>query len=252
MSNWVFAYLLCDSGCTCQLVRPVEKALVTMALMVPPGAYHGLRLLAELDDPTVETLATALAKTPPAGNSSKLADSVASQVASARQSDIRSIVRSLVNLHLGRGLYDVDASFFSEEICERLEETEEFQSIADKIETILRPRIERFLNMWSPLGITAKATEILMASERVYYDAKVITDMRAVFGEDVSAQPSGAVIPHLLAIHHHVGGQHRETFFALDDNDIEQLIEVLERARSKAETLRASLENAGIPHLGVD
>jgi hypothetical protein len=205
-----------------------------------------------MDASTAEKLIAVLAKTPPTGYASTLATAVASQIKEVRSSDIRSIVRSLVNLYLGKEFFNSDAATFSRDICEGLQEIEEFQSLKDSIDAILCPRIERFLGMESPLGITAKATEILMDNEKVYYDARVLTDIRAVFGDDVTEQPVGAVITHLLAIHHHDSGRHEETFFALDENDIEQLMEVLERAKIKAETLQESLSRAGIRYLGVD
>jgi hypothetical protein len=128
-----------------------------MALSVPQSAHHGLKVLTELEDAAVERLIAILEQTPAAGSSSKLAAAVASRLTEVRPADTRAIVRSLVNLHLGMALFNRDASSFSREICEGLQEIEELQPISHRVDSVLCPRLERLLQMRSPFRITTKS-----------------------------------------------------------------------------------------------
>lgn len=100
------------------------------------------------------------------------------------------------------------------------------------------------------LLITAKAFGVLTANEKSYHRARVVTDIRPVFGEDLG-RPAAALIVHMLSIAFHQGhGAERwsvdEVHVALDSKDVRQLSEVLRRAEDKAASLAQTLAGADI------
>jgi hypothetical protein len=63
-----------------------------------------------------------------------------------------------------------------------------------------------------------------------------------VFGSNVADGPKGMVVVHLLKLGFYRGGskrQHEEIYVSLDAEDLETLRTVIERASSKAKTLRS-------------
>lgn len=97
------------------------------------------------------------------------------------------------------------------------------------------------------VGIAAKAGPVLTDHERIFVDAKILTDIRPIFHPDLSEKPNAAVIVHMLRITTRdlLGGQ-KAQYFALDANDIRFMKHLLDRAIKKEETLSSFLDTAGV------
>jgi hypothetical protein len=87
--------------------------------------------------------------------------------------------------------------------------------------------------------------------ERLYCEAKIISDIRPVFGAKPTARPIGAVVTHMLKCAYHEVGEHREFHVVLDGIDLELLADVVHRALLKDRTLRSLLEEMRLPDLGI-
>jgi len=92
----------------------------------------------------------------------------------------------------------------------------------------------------------------MLEHEHVWHSARVLTDLRPVFGADPKQAPAAAVIIHNLKIAHQAGREIREFFVALDNQDLRKLQEVLERAVKKEASLSSVAEKAGLPWLRVE
>jgi hypothetical protein len=85
----------------------------------------------------------------------------------------------------------------------------------------------------------------------LFHEAKVLTDIRPIFGLDIDAEPEGTIIGHTLKIVYHTGfREHKELFLALDTKDLRQLAETVERATAKDRSLKNLLSNKGLRVLG--
>lgn len=114
----------------------------------------------------------------------------------------------------------------------------------------LRHRAADILNIGS-LNLVARAYDVLTEHSQTFTSARVVSDLRAIFGGDISSDPTGMVIVHMLNIVYRSAGR-RETFVvALDEKDIDQLLEVLQRAKDKGVTLKRAVETTGIPYIKV-
>jgi len=85
----------------------------------------------------------------------------------------------------------------------------------------------------------------------LYCDAKILSDIRPVFGDDLSEGPISAVITHTLKLAYHEGGEHKEFFIVMDQQDLITLFEVIDRAHEKEQALTGLLQKSGIPRLGI-
>lgn len=72
--------------------------------------------------------------------------------------------------------------------------------------------------------------------------------MRPVFRQP-NAKPIGSVINHTLKIEYHEDGDHKDFYVALDAQDLSELKGVLERAETKAISLRSFLKQSEMPDL---
>jgi hypothetical protein len=229
-----------------------KKAFSVMALSVPKSISPGLRAIAELQDSSVERLTTALAEVPPAAVADKLASEVSGRLGEPQITDLLQIMRALVNLSTGRALCEMTVPQFVSEVCDGLKGDREFSDFTSETMGRLRERLERFLRLDGPLAITSKALGVLTDHEHIFVGARILTDVRSVFKDNVEEPPAGAVIVHMLGVHYHEGHSHKEIFFALDTQDLKQLRESIDRASKKEEALKEMLSRAGVQYLGVE
>jgi hypothetical protein len=96
------------------------------------------------------------------------------------------------------------------------------------------------------LRTSAKAVSVLNQQERLFLDARIMSDIRPVFGDDPSERPTGAVVLHTLSIQHHTDGHTRMFNVAMDRNDLADLKLAVERAIDKAATLSRVMDDAGL------
>jgi hypothetical protein len=122
--------------------------------------------------------------------------------------------------------------------------------MTDDQRNLLAARLARLLGIKASLRITSKALDVLTDADRIFYSAKILTDIRPVF-DDEGKEIEAAVIIHNLRIHFGQDDDHRDFFVALDTNDIKELRAVLDRANKKAESLQKLLSNAKISYLDI-
>lgn len=97
------------------------------------------------------------------------------------------------------------------------------------------------------VGVAAKAGPVLTDHERIFVDAKILTDIRPIFHPDPSEKPNAAVIVHMLRITtRDILGSQKAQYFALDANDIRFIKHLLDRAIKKEETLNSLLDTSGV------
>jgi hypothetical protein len=114
--------------------------------------------------------------------------------------------------------------------------------------TDFEKRVAALLNL-PAFSRTAKAIDLLTESAHLYHDARVLTDLRPIFGADVTKPPEGVLIVHRLRIEFHDTEGIRTMFFTLDPKDIEQLGKVVRRAEKKEISLRSMLTKFDLPIL---
>ena len=97
-----------------------------------------------------------------------------------------------------------------------------------------------------------KSLDLIREHRNVFVDARVVTDVRPVFGGDIAEGIDAVVLTHSLKLEFVQEDQHKSFHVALDQSDIHVLRDVLERAIDKAASLRELLESAGISNLTLE
>jgi hypothetical protein len=176
---------------------------------------------------------------------------IASKVPSIPQEELHIVVETIMALHVVRAASDVSVKTFVNDLARAMSgidgsapalTSDEMPAFKKKVKTLLE--IEG-------LSLISKAIGLRSDFPDTFCDAKVLTNLRPVFGPDVKVSPLGAVITHTLKIEYHRNSKHREFYLSLDHHDLDKLIAALERAKQKNATLKALLNKAGTPDLEV-
>ncbi len=218
-------------------------------LRIPPRRAAALASLSTMDDGLVDSVAAILTDAPPSVDGDALADLVASRIEHDKVAAAEAI-ELLLSLTALRLRLDVDPPQLTETIIQAIEEADagEF-SLTEKHKQALAGRLNTLLGIES-LIYAVKAADIIPAHEYTFAHARIITDVRPVFGSDVTSRPKAAAIIHTLQLTCHYGEQIKDFYLALDADDLALLKGVLHRAELKAQTLRAVLSDGGIASIG--
>ena len=79
-----------------------------------------------------------------------------------------------------------------------------------------------------------------------------MTDLRPIFGDNVDALPEAALLRHTLKFEFiHEENRLGNFYIVLDEADLDQMEEIIGRAKQKSASLKLALERAGLSYLGV-
>ncbi|SRR6266545_2288159 len=219
-----------------------------MAFRVPDRVRKGLSILASASQQASDELAEHLAKLPLQIPQEDTADGVANQLKSLPAVDGRAVIHSLMSLAAFKGSSNQNTEKLVSDVLADLKKADKEPAFANDLIDRLAQRLPLLLGL-SPLTISSKAIGILTDNQRIFREARVLSDIRAVFSDNVEAMPAAAVIVHELKLEYYESGDRKEWFIALDSRDLQKLINVLERAKQKDSSLRLVLSAANLPFL---
>jgi hypothetical protein len=226
----------------------------TGRLRIPKLAQEGLAQLMELNDNEFQEVEAALRHAEPKLFRGQLASFIASRVSTRRES-VEEIIRVVVSLYLIRTARKQSIPEFVEGLRQAIEaEDEPRLKPKDDDWEPFKARLASLLSLEQSIGITSKAFDVMSDHPRVYCTsgARVLTDIRSVFSDDLTELPAAAVIVHTLKIPFHEEGSLKEFFVAMDARDLRSLREALDRAEQKGERLQAFIEAAKVQYLDPD
>lgn len=222
--------------------RNYQNPRMPSTLRIPPRYLPGLKAIAELSDEATKDLQAALVNVPRSLTTERLAEHVAKAVPhiSDKALETTEALLSLTTLlpEDGSGAPDLAKDVAHSEDLE----------LADKKRDPFAVRLVTLLNL-ECLWLAARAYDIVTEYERVFHDARILTDMRPVFGPDISQGPKAALLISTLKIDFHPpDGSLNSHFFALDYADLLRLRDAVERAISKHKSLQAMIKQTDIPY----
>jgi hypothetical protein len=218
-----------------------------MNLTVPPQQIDLIKKLLGLSDEESNTFLNVLSKAGPQFNVYDLGN----QLAAALQSNdlpIVTILRVLASLYLTRPVAKSIEQFVDQDVFPALETAKIFTANDADVQ---RQKLQRFLvaalSYERTLGTAAKAGDVLTQHERIFDNARIVTDLRPIFHVDVTEKPDAAVIIHTLKITQRDHSRNRtDLYFALDHNDLLVMRDLIERALKKEKTLKEIINSSKI------
>ena len=223
-------------------------------LNIPERYRAGVAKIGSLDDPTVRLIRSALdgviggveaSDIATAGErpDSVAATALASVASTIAESDFKQIADTLNALYGVRSSRDVPVEEFAEEVAEAMESLEpplrlersKHSAFVSKLVVLLSAEV---------FGIVSKAWDLRTDDERVFCHARIITDLRPVFGQKVEDGPRAMVVVHLLKLAFHCESEkHQEFYVSLDGEDLTTLRDLIDRAEAKAKTLKSCIKD---------
>lgn len=218
-------------------------------LKIPKENEEGLKKLIALDDESVQDLFSALGEVSPILSSIGLSSKVASKVDTIPRSDVDDIVGVLLPLYLLREHYEVSTSEMAEDVCRGLDRSDDEEiRLSGEDREHFKSRLIELLDVES-IRIGAKGLEVLFENQRSFLGARIVTEIRPIFGSNPEEAPAGALVVHMLKITYREDGQDNEFFVALDTTDVGTLRNALDRADTKVGSLKELLEKARIAYV---
>jgi len=200
-----------------------------MKLKIPDIAIDGLIRLYEMNDDEFQRVHDILESVKPEMNWKSLRAQIADE-------DSQKIFEAI------RGLYDFRLRTnkpIGELVTEVVESAMEDETLKNEISDKgkFSERLNRAL-LFNPLGITAKAENVMSEHQNVFVESRILTDLRPIFSEDIDESEPVTTIIHNLSINYFADGTMKKMVFALDSEDLDKLGEIIERAKSKEKRLK--------------
>lgn len=107
----------------------------------------------------------------------------------------------------------------------------------------LKFNLQQLIRKNSRLDLTHKTFQLLSDYDKIYISNRIISDIRIIFDDNLKKNNQEAVIIHQLKIEYHEKGEVKNSFFALDINDLEKLKEHIDRAIEKEKSIKGIMSN---------
>ena len=216
-----------------------------MPMTIPDEDRRALQLLARLDAAAQDVLVTALESAPVGFHEDELVDWATHKADVVAVDHTRPIVGVIAQVAVMKAFIDMPTRRFVDDVVESMVDgTQDIQLSADEGAS-LGQALTKFLEI-PAIARPAKAKALALEHENSFCRAKIFTDIRPVFGGDALTQPDTAVIVNCLKLTYHHGSGLKDLFVTLTREDLDALGEVLDRAKTKTETLHRLLDRVDI------
>jgi hypothetical protein len=222
-------------------------------LAIPEQYERGFIEIRGLEEDQVRELVSALKDEPPMIGRADLQQRVGQKVGPDLSSNLDTIMETLISLYALRDSMGLALPDFAEVVVGMMDESyiEELDFEREEERKSFKARLVELLEVDS-LDVAARAVDVLYERERTVHSLpRVFTDIRPIFGANPEASPRGALIVHTLKISYHERGRVKELFVALDAENVNELIDVLQRANSKADALKRFLDGTDLQYIDV-
>jgi hypothetical protein len=218
-----------------------ESALAN--LRIPERFRIGVAEIATLTDGSFTDLVAALKDSGLSNTAADLASKIEDAVPSISLSDREAMIAAISAMQGVMKAAHVDSRKFASDVWDALD-SDSPELTEDLDEDTLKARMFILLNETSIHLKSAKVSELRSEIERSFCGARVLTDVRAAFGDDATKRPAMTILHTLEIMFHDDIGRHREFYVVLEDNDLAILKDAIERAIQKKATLVDLLKKA--------
>lgn len=211
----------------------------------PSQFREALRDLARLPTHDADRVITAVREVAPLQRVADILDAAASASPPEFAGASRQVVGALISLQReARGHGPAEVAEIILGVPGLQVEGENRHRLAERVEALSKA---------SSIRTTAAAVDLLTQHDRNYGAARIFTDIRPLFDEDVSRAPSAAVIVEMLQLETWgPNGQSESIHVAMDESDLVELQGVIDRALKKSSAVRQMLGEQGVATFTMD
>jgi DNA repair exonuclease SbcCD ATPase subunit len=227
------------------------EAVNNIEFSIPERFRPGLVKLVTAEDDVVDKLLDSLENSPPTLHSEDMASFAAKKHNIEAQYALE-VLRAVLSLYSLQEKGYVSTEQLVQQVSRALHEgSDEALELSNDDIARFQRRLSSFLEIRGSLEISSKASDLLVEYENIFSNARVVTDIRPIFKPDIEDGLGGALIVHSLRIAYKTTMGTHEFYVALEPDDVEQLLEDLDRALQKQESLKSLLKKVELPYLGT-
>jgi hypothetical protein len=209
-------------------------------LMIPHSHREALEKLARLDDDAFAAIVRIVGTPVNTFRRGELVTEIAEAVAGFTKNNAHLLLASILSAQTIR----------QRQAWSPIEAAEAIADVNGLDVGDLRPQLVRRLVAileLPDLFRVAKAIDLITEQERLFHDARIVTDIRTIFSDSRPQQPIAAMIIQQMKVEFHEESGIRSVFLALDGGDIANLREILDRAQEKYDTLKSVVTGMNLP-----
>jgi hypothetical protein len=215
---------------------------VIAPIAVPENLRPAIQLVLELDQKSANRVLEALKTVTPSLDVDGLASQLKDLLRGVIDEDKTEWLTSgLLAITSGPLAIEVNKSEFAEALAASPD-----LNVPESRRASARDRFLSFMDIDSVL-VTARALDVLSEQPARFVSARILSDLRPVFGSNIDARPSAAVIVHNLRITYNTARRQEQFFVALDAEDLDSLDGAITRARRKAKSMSSMLRSLDVP-----
>ena len=202
------------------------------AITIPESRLDGFIRLSELSSSDAEAIAKSISEGPIEKGPSGVAKFIAENV---QIEDAKDIVRSIISTISLIPQYDT-----LEELADEFVDSYS-ESVEDTSEENLQNLRNNLLIVWKPdtLKRVYKSSQLFRHEDHIYRNAKIVSDIRLMFNDELTSKERSAIILHDLKINYYVNDGEEKAFHAsLSYEDLKNLKTQIERAMEKEEVIK--------------
>ncbi len=218
----------------------LEKKLP--GLIIPDRYRPGVVSVGTVTDEQFVELLGALKKSPPsADTAADLAGKLSPDVPSIDRAELEDLVSALASMQGVQKSAHVEVSRFVTDLWDSLVEDDDDDELNEET---FKSRVTSLLNETTVQLTSVKVAELRREIERMFCSARVLTDIRTAFGYDTTKRPALTIMHTLEIKYHDDTGELREFYVSVDNGDLRELREAINRAFDKNKTLIDLLQKA--------
>lgn len=209
-------------------------------LKIPKEYEQGIVVVKSLSDSDVHQILEVLKGENQTIDPPALVSAVLPILSQRSRNEVRNFAEALHSLYFLRAHSDVEIEKFVDDLIDavRLSDNKQLQTSDPEELVHLRNTFKSLLTV-RRLSLQLKADELGEDFANIFWDAKIITDIRPIWEGDVKRPPEGTVITNTLKLEYHSAGGHGELYLYIDKDDIDTLLSVLNRSKDKMTTLES-------------
>lgn len=211
-----------------------------MALRIPKEHAAALTSLVRMGQGEFVALKELLDQEKPTAEPSKVAERIEKRFKLSEVPNSGELVQAVVQLVRTKRRFRDNENRLLNSLLGAMDE------LTDEEKAVARERITLLIASDGPLYRSIKAHEVLSSHQRTYSDARVLTDIRPVFTDDLEATVRHAVTVHTLKLTYIEDGEEKTFYVALDTADLLEIRTVLDRAEQKDRSVAASLKGLDV------
>jgi hypothetical protein len=221
---------------------------------IPQQIITGFTIIATMPEEAFNEFLSALNNIPPKILQHRVVDLSQVKLNTLSPEDTKAINDALAPLYRSMRGGDIEPSQYAKDIADSIrEESRDDAAWAQSEEqlTQFKERLIRLLTAPS-LQLIAKAHDVLLEHAQTFSSARILSDIRPVFGDNVEDPPVAAVVVHMLNLAYYQADERREFVVALDTKDIQDLLDICERAKKKTDRLRSVIASTDMTYIEVE